>query len=47
LAPAAPRPPPNNQASIERVREVFPQMTQLEIERELQRSGGNVEIAII
>ena len=36
MAPAAPRPPPNNQASIERIREVFPQMSQLEIERELQ-----------
>lgn len=45
--PAALPQPPNNLASIERVREVFPQLSQSEIERELRRSGGNVEIAII
>ena len=32
---------------IERVREVFPQMTTTEIEREIQRSYGNIELAII
>ena len=33
--------------AIERVREVFPQMTNTEIEREIQRANGSVEIAIM
>ena len=37
---------PMDQA-IERVREVFPQMANAEIEREVQRARGNVELAIM
>ena len=37
---------PTEQA-VERVREVFPQMANTEIEREIRRAGGNPEIAII
>jgi hypothetical protein len=33
--------------AIERVREVFPQMSNNEIEREIMRAGGSVEIAIM
>lgn len=37
---------PQDQAA-DRIREVFPQMSNTEIERELRRAGGNPEIAII
>lgn len=37
---------PMDQA-IERIREVFPQMTNTDIEREIQRARGNVELAIM
>lgn len=33
--------------AIERVREVFPQMSNTEIEREINRAGGSIEIAIM
>jgi len=33
--------------AVERVREIFPQLSQREIELEIQRGFGNVELAII
>ena len=33
--------------AIERVREVFPQLSNTEIEREIQRARGSVELAIV
>mmetsp|Transcript_5550 Transcript_5550/g.9500 ORF Transcript_5550/g.9500 Transcript_5550/m.9500 type:complete len:94 (+) Transcript_5550:2906-3187(+) len=39
--------PEQMQQAISRIREIFPQLTNTEIERELNRAGGIVEVAIL